>query len=121
MNPPFQINWSIMAEIYKIRKELKAAKRKVQDLELLLCFKTSKIYSPRKALQMVQDALKDPDETRTEAEAVMEEATRRADLMKEEVQRLTKMYDEVKKELPKDKEKIIQRAQKEFISFKIDP
>ncbi|KAL0279051.1 UNVERIFIED_CONTAM: hypothetical protein PYX00_000691 [Menopon gallinae] len=115
-----EMNWAVMSEIYKIRKELKAAKRKVQDLELLLCFKTSKIYSPRKALQMVQEALKDPDEIRAEAGAAMEEATRRTELMKEEIKRLVDIYDKMKKDMPKEKEKTTHKQQKDFISFVIN-
>lgn len=77
-----------MDEIYKIRRELRIAQRKVQDMEALLCLRTAKIHSPRQAHKLVQEALRKPDEVRAEAEIEMDEATQKTSLMKEEVDRL---------------------------------
>lgn len=77
-----------MDEIYKIRRELRIAQRKVQDMEALLCLRTAKIHSPGLAYKLVQDALRKPDEVRAEAEIKMEEATQKTALMKDEVTRL---------------------------------
>ena len=77
-----------MDEIYKIRRELRLAQRKVQDMEALLCLRTAKIHSPRVANKLVQEALKSTDEVQAEVEVKMEEATQKTALMKEEVTRL---------------------------------
>lgn len=100
-----------MDEIYKIRRELKLAQRKVQDMEALLCLRTAKIHSPRLAYKLVQEALKSPDEVQAEVEIKMEEATQKTALMKDEVTRLVERITALERAIESSEEGELRKSQ----------
>lgn len=79
------MNWNLMDEIFKIRKKLKLAQSKVQDMETLICVKLNKIYSPRQSQKIIKTALRKEDEVREEWQIKMDDALCKANLMREEV------------------------------------
>lgn len=100
-----------MDEIYKIRRELKIAQRKVQDMEALLSLRTAKLHSPRQAYKLVQEALKPPDEVQAEVEIKMEEATQKTALMKEEVTRLAERISALERAIELSQEEESKKSQ----------
>ena len=93
----FQMNWSLMDEIYKIRKKLKFVQTRVQDMETLIFVKLNKTYSPRQVQKIIKSALEPPEDVQEKCHINMENALKKAILVKEEVDLLTKKVKNIQK------------------------
>ncbi|EEB15572.1 conserved hypothetical protein [Pediculus humanus corporis] len=92
-----EMNWSLMDEIYKIRKKLKFVQTRVQDMETLIFVKLNKTYSPRQVQKIIKSALEPPEDVQEKCHINMENALKKAILVKEEVDLLTKKVKNIQK------------------------